>query len=54
MKSLDIGIVVSAGNDRYREWSGEEGPQEVLWSRMPKLKAAKGSVYFRKITIQQI
>ncbi len=40
--------VISVSDDRYRDHSGEVGPQEVQQSRMPKLKAAKGSVYFMK------
>ncbi len=48
-------IVIYAGDDRYRDLSDEAGPQEVLRSRMPKLKAAKGSVFtIRRTTIQQI
>ncbi len=37
--------VISASDDRYRDLSDEAGPLEVLPSRMPKLKAAKGSVF---------
>ncbi len=39
------GIVISAGDDRYRDLSSEVGPQEVPRSRMPKLAAAKGNVF---------
>ncbi len=46
--------MISAGGDRFQDLSDEAGPQEVQRLRMPKLKAAKGSVYFMKITIQQI
>ncbi len=37
--------VISAGDDRYWDISDEAGPLDVLRSRMPKLKAAKGSVF---------
>ncbi len=39
------GAVISASDDRYRDLSSEAGPQEVPRSRMPKLKAEKGSVF---------
>ncbi len=38
-------IVISASDDRYRHLSSEAGPQEVQRSRMPKLKAATGSMF---------
>ncbi len=38
-------IVISADDDRYEDLSNEAGPLEVLQSQMPKLKAAKGSVF---------
>ncbi len=38
-------IVISAGDVRYRHLNSEAYQQEVLQSRMPKLKASKGSVF---------
>ncbi len=42
---VKVCIVISAGDDRYRDLSDEACPQEVLRSHMPKVKAAKGSVF---------
>ncbi len=41
-------IMIFASDNRYWDLSSEAGPQEVQRSQMPKLKAAKGSVYFMK------